>query len=431
MQVVVVGLNHNSAPLVVRERATFSAEALPHALVSLRAHVDDGFILSTCNRTEVYAVAGHADSGAQLLTGFLAESRAFPLPNLRPYLYSYSHDAAVRHLLAVAAGLDSMVPGDEQILAQVKASLQVARSTGPLGPVLYRLGQTALAVGKRVRTHTAISRNPVSVVSVALQAAAAHFDQLGSSRVVVLGAGRTAELVLKHLAAVHPKDVTVVSRTHGRAGALAGRYGVRAAPWTALADALAEADLLVGCTGAPSLVVSAADLAAARGTGSAPLVCLDLSVPRDIDPEAAQLPDLTLYDMDRLQATCSVNRARRDLEAARATTIVNDGVERFMDWWRARRVAPSITRLRARAEAIRDQELSRALARLSGLGPREQLIIRGLAARIVNQLLHRPITTLKTDAEGANMARTVERLFELGPSDESNRSPRRAAEVLR
>jgi glutamyl-tRNA reductase len=413
VQIVVVGLNQNSAPLAVRERLAFVPGELPRALEGLRNHVPEGFILSTCNRVEIYGVAGHADSGAQLLGRFLAETRGFPPDELRPLLYSYGHEAAVAHLFRVASGMDSMVVGEGEVLSQVRAALDAAHAAGTLGPVLRRLGSAAVGAGKRVRARTAIGRNPLSVVTLALQAATAHGRPISDGSVLVLGAGETAETVLRHLDRASPHRVTVASRRYERATALAERYGVGSLPMEKLADALADADIVVGCTSAPDFVIHVGDIAGARPSGSRKLLCLDLGVPRDIDPEVRNLPGVTLVHLDELQAAADENRTRRMREVEAAEVVVGAEVERFMDWWRSRQVVPTVAALRAYAAGIRDAEIAHALARLGDLPSRDAFIVRALAQRIVGKLLHRPLTVLKADAEGANMAQVLRQLFQL------------------
>jgi glutamyl-tRNA reductase len=413
VQIVVVGLNQNSAPLAVRERLAFAPGELPPALEGLRNHVPEGFILSTCNRVEIYGLAGHADSGAHLLARFLAETRGFPPDELRPLLYSYGHEAAVAHLFRVASGMDSMVVGEGEVLSQVRAALDAAHAAGTLGPVMRRLGSAAVGAGKRVRARTAIGRNPLSVVTLALQAAAARGRPIGGASILVLGAGETAQTVLRHLDGASPRCVTVASRRYERAAALAARHRVAAARMESLADALADADVVIGCTSAPEFVIHAGDVVAARPTGSRKLLCLDLGVPRDVDPEVGNLPGVTLVDLDELQTAADENRTRRVREVEAADVVVGAEVERFMDWWRSRQVVPTIAALRAYAAEVRDAEIAHALARLGDLPARDAFVVRALAQRIVGKLLHRPLTVLKADAEGANMAQVLRQLFQL------------------
>jgi glutamyl-tRNA reductase len=413
VQIVVVGLNQNSAPVAVRERLAFAPGELPSALRELRNHAAEGFILSTCNRVEVYALAGHADSGGVLLGRFLAEARGFPLDELRPLLYSHGHEAAVAHLFRVASGMDSMVLGEGEVLSQVRAALDAANTAGALGPVLRRLGSAAVGAGKRVRTRTAIGRNPLSVVTLALQAAAERGRPLRDASVVILGAGDTAETVLRHLASLSPRRVRVASRRPERAAVLAARHGVEAARLEDLRELVAEVDVVVGCTSAPQVLLRADDVAAGRGDGARGLLCLDLGVPRDVDPEVGRLPGVTLVDLDELQRAAEQNRARRAREVEHGEAVVAGEVDRFMEWWRSRQVVPTIAALRAYAADVRDAEVEHALARLGDLPARDAFVVRALAQRIVGKLLHRPLTVLKADPEGANMAQVLRQLFQL------------------
>ena len=415
MQLIAIGLNQVSAPLGVRERVAFAPAQLPAALARLLEEVDEGFILSTCNRTEIYAIVGHARSGSNVLTQFLARWHAVPTESLTPCLYSHVHTDAARHLFRVAAGLDSMVLGEDQIVAQLKGTLAIAQCVGSLGPRLHRLGAAALAASKRVRTETGLGCSTTSVVSVALGAAARELGTLADRSVVVMGAGRTAELVVRHCRSSAPAaGITVVNRTPGRAERLAERHAVAVAGWTSLPEVVRTADLVVGTTNACEPVLRIADVGPAERAGR-PLVCLDLAVPRDIEPGVAALPRVVLFDMDHFQRCAAESRERRQGEVGRAETIVGECVSKFEEWWRGREVAPAISRLRARADAIRDAELERALARLA-LDPARESVVRELAARVLSQFLHQPMTTLRTDPEAANLAAAMDRLFIPGRS---------------
>jgi glutamyl-tRNA reductase len=428
MQIVVVGLNHVTSAVALRERFAFPAESLPAALARLGHSVDEGFVLSTCNRTEVYAFAGHAESGVRHVTAFLSDVGGVSPIELGASTYSYAHDAAVRHLFRVAAGLDSMVIGEDQIVMQMKQALDAARAAGTLGSILERLGSSALAAGKRVRSATGIGRSRVSVVSIAVQAADEALGTLRDRRVALVGAGRTGAVAAQHLTAAGA-HVTIVARHAGRGRALAGETGASAVPWSGLREALAAADVVISCTSAPQIVIDEATLAAAvrdRGPRE-PLLCFDLAVPRDIDPAAAAMPGVVLRDMDALARIASASRVQRSAALDAAEQIVEQRVEQFMEWWRGREVVPAIAQLRSRAEEIRDAELERALARLPELTDRGKVVVRGLAARIVNKLLHQPVTTLKNDPEGANMAQIVQYLFGLGA--DPSRCPMEAADL--
>jgi len=414
MQIVAVGINHTSASVSLRERLAVGTESLPDALGRLRESVAEALILSTCNRVELYAVCGHEGSGADLLRQFLAAHGNVPIRTVRDVTYAYGHSAAVRHLLRVAAGLESMVVGENEILGQVRRAIAAARQVTALGSVLDRLGTAALACGKRVRASTALGRDGESVASVAVRLAVRERGGLEGAHVAVLGAGETAEQAVATLVALGGVHVTVVNRTYDRAVSLAAAHGVEARPWNDLANVLAVADVVMGCTGAQTPVLSASTLAQARESPVRPLVCLDLGVPRDMDPAVGSLPTVKLIDLDRIELESAARRADRARDLTRAESIVDQDTERFMEWWRGRNVASTVARLHARAGEIRDAEVERALTRLPDLNPRARAVIDELATRMVGKLLHEPTVMLKRDPEGANMAVIVERLFGLG-----------------
>ena len=412
MQLVVVGISHNTSTVSLREGLTVPPDALPGILSELRESVAEVLVLSTCNRVELYAVCGHESSGAELLRQFLATRAGVPLRTVRDATYAYGHQAAVRHLLRVATGLDSMVLGESEILGQVRRALVAARQAGALGPVLDRLGDAAVACGKRARATTSLGDGE-SVTSVAVRLAARAANGLDGAEVVVLGAGETAKSAVTHLASLPNVRVTVLNRTLERAAELAAAYDVVARPWDQLADALATADVIVGCTGSQTPVVDAAMLASARGTDAGPLVCVDLGLPRDIDLAVAALSGVRLIDLEQVGAETSARRVDRTRDLSQAESIVEQETERYMEWWRGRGVASTIARLHERADTIRDAELARALARLPGLDSHARGIVRDLATRMAAKLLHEPTLALKRDAEGVNMALVVERLFGL------------------
>jgi glutamyl-tRNA reductase len=374
--------------------------------------VAEVLVLSTCNRVELYAVCGHESSGAELLRQFLATRAGVPLRTVRDATYAYGHQAAVSHLLRVATGLDSMVLGESEILGQVRRALLAARQAGTLGPVLDRLGDAAVACGKRARATTSLGDGE-SVASVAVRLAARVANGLEGANVVVLGAGETAKSAITHLASIPHVRITVLSRTLERAAGLAAAYDVIARPWDQLADALATADVVVGCTGSQTPVVDAAMLERVRSCEASPLVCIDLGLPRDIDPAVAAIPGVRLIDLEQVGAETSARRVDRTRDLSQAESIVEQETERYMEWWRGRGVASTIARLHERANVIREAELERALARLPGLDSHARGVIRDLATRMAAKLLHEPTLALKRDPEGVNMAVVVERLFAL------------------
>jgi len=417
VQLVVVGISHNTAPVSLREALTIPADTLPGVLAELRQSVAEVLVLSTCNRVELYAVCGHEASGAELLRQFLATRAGLPLRTVRDATYAYGHRAAVRHLLRVAAGLDSMVVGESEVLGQVRRALVAAREADTLGPVLDRLGDAAVACGKRARATTSLGDGE-SVASVAMRLAARDRGGLEGASVVVLGAGETAKSAVAHLGTIPNVRVTILNRTHERAVELASFYEFDARPWDELPDALATADVVVGCTGARTPVVDEGTLASARRVESHPLVCIDLGLPRDIDPAVASMPGVKLIDLERVGTETSARRADRSRDLGQAESVVEHETERYMEWWHGRGVAATIGRLHARANAIREAELERALARLPGLDAQARAVVRDLAMRMAAKLLHEPTLTLKRDPEGVNMAVVVERLFALGGDTE-------------
>jgi glutamyl-tRNA reductase len=397
--------------VVVRERLAFSAETQQEALLALRHHADEGFIISTCNRVEVGGLVGPA--GAQALMRFLAEWHRVPLEHLAPHLYTFSGADAVRHLDRLAAGLDSMVLGEDQIMVQLKAALAEAQAAGATGQRLNRLLHSALAAGKLVRTRTEIARSRVSSVSVALDLARQQLGDLDGQRVLIVGAGKITDLALKHLRGASPRSIVLINRTFERARDLAASYGAQALPFEQLEAALMQADLVICCTASAEPVLSAAMVERALAERVEPLVLLDLAVPRDIDPQVRALPGARLFGIDDLELICEANRAARAGEVERAEALIADEVAKFMDWWATQEVVPTIRALRERAEAIRLAEIERTLAKLPDLSPRQQDAIQALSAAIINKLLHQPISTLKDPDSGGQLARAVQQLFQL------------------
>lgn len=413
MQLVMVGVNFKSAPLSVRERLAFAPADLPGFYEKLRERAPEGFVLSTCNRTEVYALAGHADSGAAALLDLLGESRSVEVGHVSPYFYRKSFDQAITHLFSVASGVDSMVPGEEQILGQLRAALESATRAGALGPVLHRLGASALSIGKNVRSETGISRHSLSLVSVALQAAAAESGSLSDRSVLVVGAGHTARLAVRHLERANAK-ITICNRSVMHANELAGRSSAKIAPWEALDHALVAADVVVSCTNAPNIVIDRQMVEEAMVMRpERPMLMVDLAVPHDIDPEAQAIEGVRLIGMNALESLSAGNRRSREGEIARADALIAVAMERFLTWWNARQVAPTITSMLAHANQIRDQETERALARMPELNECQRELIQMLGGRIIAQLLHNPMRVLKTHPEGANLGWAVQQLFNL------------------
>jgi glutamyl-tRNA reductase len=413
MQITLIGVHQRNTPVTVRERLAFALNELPDALLALHQRVDEGFILSTCNRVEVCAVTREPVVDDEILISFLSEQRGVDAAVFAPSLYIHRNEAVVRHLYRLAAGLDSMVLGEDQIVGQVKEALAIAHAAGAIGPVLHRVLHGALAAGKQARANTGIAAGHVSVVSVALDAMRRFPDLLAQGRVLVIGAGHIAELALKHLRAAGASNITVINRTAARAQTLANHYDVAWRSWSDLEDALAMSDIVVSCTSAPGIVLSQQMVERAAAGRSTPLLLFDLAVPRDIDQGVAEIPGVYLHDVDALEPICRTNRALRAAEAERAETIIEGEVAKFMEWWAVQQAVPTIRALRKRAEDIRDAEIRRALARCPELSPQQRETVIALSTAIINKLLHEPIVALRNPEASGELLTAVRRLFNI------------------
>ena len=402
--IVVVGLSHHTAPLPVREAMAFSREKLPEALEKLRAEagLEEAVILSTCNRVEIYGRgkdAGTIDAVAR----FLAEYHGRPTSELLPHLYRLEGEDAVRHAFRVAASLDSMVLGEPQILGQVKAAYEAAAAATALGSVLNALRNRSVAAAKRARSETGIGHNAVSISFVAVELAKKIFGELRDRNVLLVGAGKMSELAARHLVRAGARASVLGGRRFERASELAAALGGRAAPFEALREELARAEIVISGTGAPGTVVERADVEAAQvARRHRPLFLIDIAVPRDIDPAAAKVPGVFLYDLDDLKAVADANLRERRKEAAAAEAIVEREIAEFMSWRKSLEVVPLLVELRQRGEEIRRHELEKARARLGSLTPEQEKAIDGLTSSIVNKILHPPTVHLKEIASNGH-----------------------------
>jgi glutamyl-tRNA reductase len=418
---VVVGLNHRTVPLDMLERVTVPARDLPKALADLagREHLAEVALLSTCNRTEVYADCTKFHPGVADVGDFLSEQSGIPVSDLADHLYSYYDEAAVTHLFGVAAGVDSMILGESEILGQVREALKVAEAEGTAQQSLSRVFRHAIEVGKRSRAETGISRGAVSISSAAVALAAEHLGSLTGRRVLVLGAGEMGEGMARSLAGSGVAEVTVAGRGRDRAAELAARVGARALPIDRLPEALVAADVVLTSTGSPGVVISRDDLEAAltRRLGR-PLLMIDIAVPRDVDPDGAELPGITLLDMDDLRAFADRTLDRRRREVTRVRRIIASELERFREENTAREVAPVVTALRARGEELRRAELERFRSRLESLDPKTAEAVEALTRGIVAKLLHDPTVRVKESAgsgRGQLYVDALTALFDLEP----------------
>jgi glutamyl-tRNA reductase len=411
MTLFALGLNHTTAPLPVRERVVFHVEKLYDALGELTrgASASEAAILSTCNRTELYLSAERPQVAAE----WLARYHRLQPDDLRPYLYTLPQDQAVRHTYRVAAGLDSMVLGEPQILGQMKDAVRTAEAAGTLGTVLHKLFQRSFAVAKEVRTTTQVGANSVSMAAAAVKLAGRIFPSLKDQKVLFIGAGEMVELCATHFAAQAPARITVANRTLERAHALAHRFSGHALELRELAAQLHEHDIVVSCT-ASSLPILGKGLVerALRARRHRPMFMVDLAVPRDIEAEVAELDDVFLYTVDDLQGIVQGNLDSRRASLEQAEAIIEAQVGRFMHWMQARASVPLIRSLREQGEAARRHELERAL-RLLARGDDPKQVLEALSQGLTNKLLHGPTQALNDAAgeERAALAALIERLY--------------------
>ena len=412
MALHVLGINHQTAPVSLRETVAFGPDTLRHALASLRAQagVQEAVLLSTCNRTELYA---RSDNGPDALANWLAgQQRAGD--DLHAYLYRHDEAHAVRHLFRVATGLDSLVLGEPQILGQVKQAWSNAREAGSLGGPLDRAFQQAFATAKRARTETTIGRNPVSVASTAVRLAQESFARLDESDVLLIGAGETIELAARHLVAGNVRRLLVANRTLAHAQELASRHGGFALPLEELDRHLAEADIVISATASRAPILHRVQVEQAlRQRRHRPMLLLDLAVPRDVAPDVSGLRDVFLYTVDDLERAIEDNRAARRDAAEQAEAIIEVHASRFLSALGQGDASAPLRRLREHGQAVQAQALAKARAQLAaGRDPAEVLDL--LAHTLTNKLLHAPSAALREDAA---LGDAVARLFSAGPDD--------------
>jgi glutamyl-tRNA reductase len=411
LQLFALGMNHQSAPLALRERVVIAAERLQGALTELvRAKpVREAAIVSTCNRTELYCAAGEPAEALE----WLADYHHLKAPELGPYVYTLPAENAVRHAFRVAAGLDSMVLGEPQILGQMKQAARAAESAGTLGTTLNRLFQRSFAVAKEVRTNTHIGANVVSMAAATVKLAGRIFPRLSDQKVLFVGAGEMIELCATHFAAQHPKSVAFANRTVERADVLSQRFGGKSLALRELPEALPEYDVVVSCT-ASSLPIIGKGLIerAVRTRRHRPVFMVDLAVPRDIEPEVGTLDDVFLYSLDDLAELVREGIDARQSAVVQAEAIIETQVDSFLHWMRLRERVPLIRELRETGEAARQAEVERALRALAR-GDDPTAVLEALSHGLTNKLLHAPTQALNHDEPGGEVERLVARLYRL------------------
>jgi glutamyl-tRNA reductase len=403
MHLVLIGLSHKTAPVAIREKLTFPATVQQDALTQLKRleQIAEAVIVSTCNRTEVYAVASGEDAGVEAVIDFLCDYHDLDRHELVRYLYIITGEAVVRHLFRVVASLDSMVIGEAQILGQVKEAYDHALNAGTTARAYNKLFRQSFEVGKRVRTETAIGESAVSISYAAVELAKKVFDTLDGRTILILGAGKMSELTAKHLVCNGVTRVLVANRTLSRAEEMADRFAGEAVAYERLYEAIAEADIVISSTAATEYVVTKTDLAPAVRHRNRPLFLIDIAVPRDIDPAVNDLGSVFLYDIDDLSGVVESNLEERMTEARRAEGIIEEEIAAFFAWAESMEVVPTVTAIRAKAEVIRQMELEKAMKRLD-LSDKERKVVEALTCAIVNKMLHGPTARLKKAATGAD-----------------------------
>ena len=417
MKLVLVGISHHRAPVELRERVAVGDEEAAQVARALAAGGGEAVCLSTCNRTELYVADAEAASSEERAAALLDDVSGLESDELRSALYRLRDEAAALHLFRVAAGLDSMVPGEGEILGQVRAAYE----RGAAGPLLDRLFRQALHVGKKVRAQTAIAESPASVSAAAAALAQQVFGDVRDREILLIGAGKVSELAARNLLSRGARISFVANRTADRAAALARKLGAEPLPLDGVAGELGRADVVVSSTSAAGFVLRRDDVERAlpdrRGR---PLFLIDLAVPRDLDPAIHDLDGCFLYDIDDLEAVVATSLAGRRREAERAEAIVAAEAARFREWQASLDVVPAIASLRARAEEIRAGELAKLEGRLGGLSEAERRAVESATAQILNKLLHLPTVRMKeaaVTADGVLYAQTVRHLFGLGEDE--------------
>jgi glutamyl-tRNA reductase len=413
-----VGISHRTAPVELRECVDFGRDGIDAALAALatRAVAREIVVLSTCNRAEIYGVA-EAEAAAEAFGRFISEYHQVAHETLQPHLFVHRGAEAATHLFRVAAGLDSLVVGEPQILGQVKDAYATASSLKYTGALTNRLFNSAFTVGKRVRSETGLGEGAVSVSYAAISLAKKIFGDLTGLDVLILGAGEMAELTGVHLRAQQVKQLTIASRTLTSAQTLAKALNGRAVPWSSLDATLSAADIVVTATGAAEPVLTRARLEEAmRPRRHRPLFLIDIAVPRDVESSAGDLDQVFLYNIDDLRTIVQENLARRTAELQRADDIVREEVDRFVGWMQSREVVPTVIALRQRFESIRQSELERLESKLSGLSPEARARVDEITHLIVEKLLLTPTEQLKTlndESMALAYADALNRLFSL------------------
>lgn len=415
MNIAVVGLSHKTAPVEVREKLSIPTPQVEAAIAHLRSypHIEEVTILSTCNRLEIYIVASETENGVREVIQFLAEYSKLPLHQLRQYLFILLHQDAIMHVMRVAAGLDSLVLGEGQILAQVKHTHKLGQQHNGIGRILNRLFNQAITAGKRVRTETSIGTGAVSISSAAVELAQTKVETLASRHISILGAGKMARLLVQHLLSKGATRITIVNRSIEGAKDLAKQFpetNLQLHTMADMAQILATSDIAFTSTSATEPLIDRAKLETILEPHRS-LMLFDISVPRNVDANVNELTNVHVFNVDDLKAVVAQNQESRRQMAMEAEVLLEEEVEAFEVWWRSLETVSTISCLRDKAEAIRTQELEKALSRLgSEFAEKHQEVIEALTRGIVNKILHDPMVQLRAQQDIEARRRAMETL---------------------
>lgn len=414
MNLVLIGLNHKTAPVSLRQRFAMGAGELPEAQARLHGVTGNGVILSTCNRTELYFVARPEQGWRAEALRLLADIAGVSDQSLDQYTYCRLNEEAVRHLHRVAAGLDSMIFGETEILGQARAALTAAAEAHLCNAILNRLFHAAIRAGRRVHSETFIGYHGRSVSAAAVTLAQHLLGDLSACHVLVVGSGEAGVLTARTLVKAGANHLAIANRTYHRAAELAQHLNATAVPLSRLPQVLADTDMVISASGSPLPLIGKSDLAPimARRNGRS-LLLIDIAVPRDVDPDVREIHGVHLYDIDDLDAMCPAGPEERNKEMAKVEAIVEEEVQRFLAWWRALRAVPTIVSLRQRLEAIRLKETAKTLRRLRHLNPGERERIEALTGAIVKKILHNPLTRLRLHSGDQHYLAMTRDLFRL------------------
>jgi glutamyl-tRNA reductase len=435
MHLLLLGVSHRTAPVDLRERLDFSSRDLGAAVEALatRSSAAESVVLSTCNRSEIYVASSDPARTREELIQFLSEYHGIPAEAFTPHLFAYDDAEAAQHLFKVAAGLDSMVVGEPQILGQVKDAFQAAAERRCTGPMLSKLFHWSFGVGKRVRSETALGEGAVSISFAAVALARKIFGKLQGRRVLVVGAGEISTLTAQHLRAQGVGEIVITSRTAAHAETLAAEVAGRTVPWEHLMSALGAADIVLTATGSQRPIIAKAQVEAVTGRKRpGPLFIIDVAVPRDVDPAVGDIEQVFLYNVDDLQTVVQENMSRRGAEITQAEAIVAEEVSKFSAWQRSRGAIPTVVALRQRFDAIRRAELQRLEGKLASLPPEAKARVEEITRLIVEKLLLEPTEQLKAlPDEETQVAYTeaVNRLFRLRDGEPAPTDAEAAADV--